>query len=273
MNKFINQLLQLHELELTLKENQVLHKSKGMHSAKSELEENIRELKSSLPFEIISVYDRISKRYPLPISPMVNGACTGCFIKLPVGIANRVMSDNEIISCPTCQRFLYFDDSHFEGPQTELHYKGIARFSSPELMFPRIKVTSKDAAIKHIAMATAEKGFVYDGKLFTQMLLQREALASTTMEDGLVFPHARDIKACGLTLSVATASEGIKSDKKDGAPLRLFFVSAVPRQTSMFYLELVSKLAQYFCKSENLEKFLACEKSEQMWKLFVQIGK
>ncbi len=272
MNRFINQLLQLHDLELTLKENIVIHKSKDLESVKSELGENIKELKNALPFEIISEYDRISKRYDIPVCPMINSTCNGCFIKLPVGIANKVRSDSEWICCPSCHRFLYYDDSQMEGTQTtELHYKGIARFSSPALMMPNIKAANKEAAIKKIALATADSGFVEDGKLFSQMLLQREALTPTTVELGIAFPHARGIRACGLTLSVATVSPGIKSDQK--MPLSLFFVSAVPRQTSMFYLELVSKLAQYFCKTENLDRFIACKTPDQMWKLFVQIGK
>ncbi len=262
----------MHDLEVTLKESHFISKGRDLRSAWSELEEDIRELKSSLPFEISSVYDRISKRYPMPISPMSDGTCTGCFINLPVGLVNRVKSDNEIVSCPSCQRFLYYDDSRMEGQQTELHYKGIARFSSPELMIPALKATSMDNAMKQIAMHTAEKGFVEDGQLFSQLLLEREALSSTVFENGVAFPHARGIRACGLTLTVAICA--IKPDKKNAVPPpRLLFGSAVPRQTSMFYLELVSKLAQYFGKEENLKKFLACKSAEQMWKLFVLVGK
>jgi len=271
MNKFINQLLQLHDLELTLKENTVIHKNRNLDSVKAELEEDINVLKNNLPYDILSIYNRISRKYDIPVTPMINNTCNGCFIKLPVGIANKVQCDSEWRCCPNCSRFLYYDETQTTGAKTELHYKGLARFSSMDLMLPRIKATTMDAAIKKIAAETAQKGFVEDGKLFAKMLLIREALTPTTVEMGIAFPHARGVKACGLTLSVATVSPGIKNNTS--APISLLFVSAVPRQTSMFYLELISKLAQYFGKPENFEKIISCETPEEMWRIFVQVGK
>lgn len=271
MNKYINQLLQLHDLELTLHENKILHKEKHLEKACKELHKDINELKKNLPLEILSIYERISKRYPVPVTPMINSTCNGCFMKLPVGIANAVYSDSQWICCPNCSRFLYFDDSQIKDTNTELHYKGIARFSSPELMMPNIKAASKEAAIKKIAAHTVKKGFVENHDVFIKALLDREALASTAVEQGIAFPHARGVKACGLTLTVATVRPAIKLE--DGGTVSLFFASAVPRHSSMFYLELVSKLAQYFGKPENLEKILVSETEKDMWNILVQVGK
>ena len=138
MNKFINQLLQMQDFEITLRENEVMRgaDNKGNESAIEELKSSINGFKKGLPEEIISIYNLISKKYDICVCPMINNTCMGCFIKLPVGIAKTVMSDSQTVSCPNCGRFLYYDDAQMERPDDALHYKGIARFSSPNLMTP-----------------------------------------------------------------------------------------------------------------------------------------
>ena len=67
---------------------------------------NIKEMKETLPIEIKSELDRISPKYEVYVVPMLNDGCTGCFIKLPVGVANNVKNPNECIFCPNCHRYL-----------------------------------------------------------------------------------------------------------------------------------------------------------------------
>ncbi len=273
MNKFINQLLQMQDFEITLRENEVMRNAdaRGNESAIEELKESINRFKKGLPDEIISIYDLISKKYDICVCPMTNNTCTGCFIKLPIGIAKTVMSDSQSVSCPNCGRFLYYTQEQMERPDDALHYKGIARFSSPNLMVPSIEAKTKEEAIKVMGHLSADAGFVEDGSHFVEALLRRDALVSTCVGSGMAFPHARGIRACGLTLAVGVCKKGIAMG--DDEPLQMFFVSAVPTQTSVFYLELVSKLARYFSKPENREKLVACETADDMWKIMVKIGR
>ncbi|MCX6983812.1 MAG: PTS sugar transporter subunit IIA, partial [Lentisphaerae bacterium] len=148
---------------------------------------------------------------------------------------------------------------------------GVARFSSLDLMLPQIKAKTKEEVIGIIGKHCAEKGFVENDDTFVKALLKREALISTAVGSGIAFPHARGFKACGLTLAVGTVKPG--TIKENGDSPSIFFVSAVPTQTSFFYIELISKLANYFGKDENRKKFLSCSKPEDMWKILVQIGK
>jgi mannitol/fructose-specific phosphotransferase system IIA component (Ntr-type) len=270
MNKYINQLLQMQDLEIAMREHKSM-KGKEEEETCSELRKNILGLKKLLPPDISIVYDRISKKYDIYVCPMVNSACTSCFMKIPVGFANSVLSTSNCISCPTCGRFLYFDEGHFARPSDEFHqYKGVARFSSQDLMLPQIKAKTKEEVIEKIALRCCETGFVENHGTFLKALIKREALITTAVGSGIVFPHARAIKACGLTLAVGTVKPGIKESEE---PLSIFFVSAVPTQTSIFYIELISKLANYFSKAENRKKILDCTKPEEMWKIMVQIGK
>lgn len=271
MNKYINALLQIQDISFVLHENDILHKEEGSKERISaKLGENIKEMREILPKEICAEYDRIANRYDIFVTPMINKTCTGCFMKLPVGVANNVNNTSQCISCPSCHRFLY-EDYQTERPGDNLHYKGVARFSSIDLMIPEINAKNHADALTEIGKLTGDAGFVENGDSFSEALLQREALGSTAVGSGLAFPHARNIRACGLTLTIAVSIKGI--DFGDGEKVKLIFASAVPPQTSMFYMELVAKIARYFGRPENVQKMIECKTADEMWKIFVKIGK
>ena len=271
MNKDINLLLQIQDMELALRVNDVIHKNKETEEIGKKLESDIADLKNDLPSGIQNELSRISPKYELFVVPMLNDGCTGCFIKLPVGLASNVKNPNECVFCPNCHRYLFDDEKPIKRPENNFHYKGIARFSSVNLMFPSLESKTHAEAVEEIGDQMCNTGFIKCGKEFTQGLLEREALCSTAVGSSIAFPHARGIQACGLTLAVAIAPEGI--DFGDDEIVRILFVSAVPIQTSVFYMELVSKIARYFSKEENIEKLLKCKTAEEMWKIIVTIGK
>lgn len=258
-------------MTLALSVNDVIHKNKETEEIGEKLVSDIAEMKESLPSEIQHELSRISQKYDLFVVPMLNDCCTGCFIKLPVGIASNIKNPNECIFCPNCHRYLYHDEKPTARPDNNMHYKGIARFSSINLMFPVLKSTTHADAIEEVGQLVGKTGFIKSSKEFTTALLKREALCSTAVGSGIAFPHARGVQACGLTLAVAIAPEGI--DFGDDELVKLLFVSAVPTQASVFYMELVSKIARYFSKEENIQKVLACKTQEEMWKIMVTIGK
>ena len=271
MNKYINQMLQIQDMTLALTVNDVIHKNNDTEEIGTKLAADIEAMKQSLPADIQDDLERIITKYELFVVPMVNDCCTGCFIKLPVGVANNIKNPSECRVCPNCNRFLYHDEKPFSRPDNNMHYKGIARFSSMTLMFPELISTTHADVIEEIGKLVGESGFVKSGDDFAKQLLAREALCSTAVGSGIAFPHARGVQACGLTLAVAIAPEGI--DFGDGELVKIMFVSAVPTQTSVFYMEVVSKLARYFSKEANINKLLACKTPEEMWKIIVTIGK
>ena len=271
MNKYINELLQIQDMSFVLHENDILHKDKGTEeNISAKLEQNIAEMREILPTEIAAEFDRMVDRYEIFVVPMINETCTGCFMKLPVGVASNVKNTSQCINCPSCHRFLY-EDFQTERPEDNFHYKGVARFSSVDLMIPEMEASNHADALTEIAQLTAKAGFVESGDNFGEALLQREALASTAVGSGIAFPHARGIRACGMTLAVGVSKKGI--DFGDSENVNLIFASAVPTQTSMFYMELVSKIARYFGKPENVQKMIECQTADEMWKIFVKIGK
>lgn len=270
MHKLTKQLLRIQNLELAVRESDVIHRHLNGSPVRSGLKEKVEELKKKVRHDIIANYDRLGSRYEIRVSPMMRETCTGCFMKLPKADALEVMKGNSTYNCPNCGRFLYFEEpAEMSGDYAKC--TGIARFSAPELMMPNLKVKDKNDAIKTVAKNTAKAGFVNDEKEFVNALLEREELFSTAMGMGIAIPHARGSFAPGLTFATATIPDGV--DFGDGEMVSLMFVFAVPTQVNMFYLEVVSKLAKYFEKEENLQKTVECPDAAEMWKILVRIGR
>ncbi len=61
-----------------------------------------------LPAEVVALYDRALRacREPLVVR-LVSGTCSGCYLQLATGIAQRVRRGRTLAACPHCGRLLY----------------------------------------------------------------------------------------------------------------------------------------------------------------------
>jgi mannitol/fructose-specific phosphotransferase system IIA component (Ntr-type) len=266
MDRILKQLIQLQELHFTLLEQRTLV-PKG-HLV--DLENAIKALLKDLPQEIARLYQGLQKRNNAAVVPETKGTCTACGISLPTSLTAAILSKHRIQQCPNCLRILY----HFEGAprqlkrdldQTGKPRAGVARFSSAELMLPRIEAGNRDDAISELIQLMAQKEFVENPEDLLAAALRREAIVSTALDHGLAFPHVRGIEAGGLTFSLGLKKRGFKFDPIAGRLTRIVFFIVVPSATSVFYLQVLSGLIEALREDSARKKLLACETPEQMW--------
>lgn len=64
--------------------------------------------RSLLPPDVIAAYDALVRagRYPA-IVPLARGFCSGCHLRVPPQLLNRVALGHVLERCPHCQRFLH----------------------------------------------------------------------------------------------------------------------------------------------------------------------
>ncbi|MCJ7664668.1 MAG: PTS sugar transporter subunit IIA [Desulfobacterales bacterium] len=266
MDRILKQLIQLQELHFTLLEQRTLV-PKG-HLV--DLENAIKASLKDLPQEIAKLYQGLQKRNNAAVVPETKGTCTACGISLPTSLTAAILSRRRIQQCPNCLRILY----HYEGAprqlkrdldQTGKPRAGVARFSSAELMLPRIEADNRDDAIAELIRLMAQKEFVENPEDLLAAALRREAIVSTALDHGLAFPHVRGIEAGGLIFSLGLKKRGFKFDPIAGRLTRIIFFIVVPSATSVFYLQVLSGLIEAFQEDSARKKLLACETSEQMW--------
>lgn len=271
MQPIINHLVQLQELIIARAQQEA-----GMPGAQfGQLDESIHALTQELPPVIHQQFTRLLQKSPLAIVPVVNGVCTACGMTLPVSLVHQVHAAEQIYQCPSCARLLFHRASGARNTRKSPRRSdppkvGIERFSAESLMIPALKGTDRDAVLAELCQKLDDEGFVDDAGKLLEAAVQREAIISTAVENGLAFPHVRCVEGGALTFALGIAPKGIKFDPAGKANTRIIFFMVIPTAASAFYLKLLSGLSQVFQKAENREKLLEAETSEKMWKALVK---
>lgn len=267
MKSQLNILNQLQELVLTRDE----HHRIGDGSHMDSLDQSIDSLVDKLEPQPKALYQRLYKKDHIVMSPMVNGCCAVCGMRLPISQVQQVRLAKTIQTCSSCGRMLYNEDedaprSTVEPPtRGEPRKTGISRFSAEELMICGLKSTSPEDAIRELADAMVANRFVSNADALVAAAMERESILSTAMGNGLAFPHVRGVEGGGLTIALGVSKDGIVYDDS-GTKVNFIFFSVIPVAVSAFYLRLMSGLTDAFSKKANRDLLMAAKTSTELWK-------
>jgi mannitol/fructose-specific phosphotransferase system IIA component (Ntr-type) len=239
----------------------------------TQLEKSIAQTLKQLPDEINERYQRLHKRHPLAVVPVMHRTCPPCGIELPPALVNAVQAGEQVQFCPHCGRFLYHPETVVRQPRKPFTTSdrpvpaGIARFSSPLLMQPKLTATTREEAITELAQLMATHGFVEKADTIIELALRREAIISTAVEHGLAFPHVRDVEGGGLTFAVGLKEKGLDFGAADGKLTKIIFLMAIPSAASAFYLRLLVGFVRTLSESDTRKALLDCDTPETLWKM------
>ena len=267
MKSQLNTLNQLQELVLTRDE----HHRIGDGSHMDSLDQSIDALVDKLEPQPKALYQRLYKKDHIVMSPMVNGCCAVCGMRLPISQIQQVRLAKTIQTCSSCGRMLYNEDddaprSTVEPPaRGEPRKTGISRFSAEELMICDLKSSTAEGAIRELAEAMVANRFVSNADALVVAAMERESILSTAMGNGLAFPHVRGVEGGGLTIALGVSKDGIVYDDS-GTKVNFIFFSVIPVAVSAFYLRLMSGLTDAFAKKANRDMLAAAKTPTELWK-------
>jgi mannitol/fructose-specific phosphotransferase system IIA component (Ntr-type) len=272
MKNVLNQLIQLQELNFAKEEQ----KASNSKMPLDQLEKAMANIRAQLPADVAERYDRLQRRYPLAVVPLAHGSCSRCGLAVPAAVVNAARAGEQLQTCPHCGRFLYYPDTVARLPKRKHGLDrpagaGIAKFSAPSLMVPRLAATTREEVIGELAKALGEGEFVEDAATVAELALRREAILSTAVEHGLAFPHVRDVEGGGLTFAVGLKEKGINFGAPDGHLSKVFFFIVIPTPATAFYLRLLAGLVRTFESSDARKSLLDCDEPDQMWKTLTRL--
>jgi len=273
-HSLINQLIQLQELVVANMQKKV-----SMPNARLDvLEKSIEVMSADVPQQIKSHFNRLLQKHPEAIVPVANGLCTGCGMSLTKSLVNSVHKADGMHRCPNCARFLYYPEQLVARERTSRVYgearkTGISRYTSPELMIANLEGSSGEEALRELCTRMADEAFVEDGNLLLDLALQREAIVSTAVDNGLAFPHVRGVEGGGLSMAVGISRKGVKFGGPGRTLTRIFFFVVIPTATSAFYLKLIAGLARTFREKEARDLLLEAKTEEDLWKALIKSTK
>ncbi len=270
--KIINHMIQLQDLIFARDQQQASMPGSRL----IQLDTAIQTMLEELPEDVSSHFDKMHRKYGLALVPISNGNCSACGMAIPVSQVHAVHAADNIYTCPNCARYLFYPDSPARRVGTKKRRRGepmqvgIARFSAPVLMLPRVKTDTRDETIRLLCQQMQEQGFVDNGSRLFEESLRREAIMSTSVDPGLAFPHVRGVEGGGLTLALATHAKGVRFSEESRSLTKMVFMIVIPTAASAFYLKLLSGLTQAFRDAKNREAVLDAKTPEDLWKALVK---
>jgi len=79
-------------------------------------EKQIAGLRAIIPDPILGHYDRLRARDKKGVAVVRNQVCSGCHMRLPIGVITTLMQDRDIQLCDSCGRYLYLEQQQPEAP-------------------------------------------------------------------------------------------------------------------------------------------------------------
>ena len=104
MNDLLRDLLKLQSLDFG-----------GAGNAAAAAEAARAEVRARIPSPILGHYDRLVVRGKKGVALVRNQVCTGCHMRLPIGVINTLMHGLDIQLCDSCGRYLCLAEE-VEGP-------------------------------------------------------------------------------------------------------------------------------------------------------------
>lgn len=273
-HSLINQLIQLQELVVASMQKKVSQPNARLE----ELNKSIASLSADVPQQIKSHFNRLLGKHPEAIVPISTDLCSGCGMALTKSLVQAVHKAEGINRCPNCARFLYYPDQLVERDRVSRAYgvaqkTGISRYTAPELMMVKLKGTTGEEVLAEMCDRMEQEGFVNDKEHLLDLALQREAIISTGVDNGLAFPHVRGVEGGGLSMAVGISKKGVKFGGSGRTLTRIFFFVVIPTATSAFYLKLISGLSRTYRDKEAREMLMEAKTEEELWKALIKSTK
>lgn len=129
--------------------------------------------------------------------------------------------------------------------------------------------TKQDVIIEMVKVLD-ENDRLTDKDKYLQAVLDREKDFSTGIGMGIAIPHG---KSCGVkepALVFGRSIDGIDYQSMDDEPAHLFFLIAVPEESSNEHLKIISQISRKLMHKELREKLMEASSPEEVITLLEQ---
>lgn len=115
---------------------------------------------------------------------------------------------------------------------------------APNAIIPAMRATTKSEALHELAALLATLHPEIDGARLFQVLMDREALGSTAIGEGIAIPHGKMPGVTNVIAAFGRSPAGLPFDSLDGNATRLFFVLVAPEDSAGIHLKALARVSR-----------------------------
>ena len=107
-----------------------------------------------------------------------------------------------------------------------------------------IKATDKEGVIRELVDILARATDIKNEEELIKAILDREALGSTGIGQGVGIPHAKSQSVKELVAAFGLSRAGVDFDSLDGEPVYIFFLLIAPEESAGPHLKALARISR-----------------------------
>lgn len=135
-------------------------------------------------------------------------------------------------------------------------------FSKERVTFDLKSQTKKEVIDELIDILVAD-GKVNDKDAFREAVLKREEEFSTGIGMSIAIPHGKSDSVNEASIVFGRSNAGIDYESMDDLPAHLFFLIAVPMESSDLHLRALSEISRNLMHKEIRDQLMNCQTYEE----------
>lgn len=134
----------------------------------------------------------------------------------------------------------------------------------PETIIANLSASTKDEVIQELAGIVGKYCEEIAPIELTKILLEREALGSTGIGEGVAIPHGKYPGIKYLAGALGRSKDGVDFQSMDGQPAHLFFLLVAPENSAGLHLKALARIARLLKTERFRKKIMEAGSQEEM---------
>ncbi len=146
----------------------------------------------------------------------------------------------------------------------------IAEFLKPESIISDLAATTKAGVLTELSASLSRVLPAVPPQRLTQVLEDREKVASTGIGEGVAIPHGKLPGITTLSASFGVSRTGVEFEAIDHKPTHLFFALVAPENSAGLHLKALARISRLFKNPSFRASILAAQSPAEIYALIAQ---
>lgn len=120
----------------------------------------------------------------------------------------------------------------------------IVDFLNVHAITTNLEAMDKESVISELVELLAKTQSIRDKEKLVKSLLEREALGSTGIGQGVAIPHCKSESVKELVAAFGISHKGVNFESLDGEPAYIFFLLVAPQDTTGPHLKALARISR-----------------------------
>ncbi len=133
-----------------------------------------------------------------------------------------------------------------------------------------IKGKTKKEILTELAGQLNASGLIKDIEPVVKIIMEREALGSTGIGDGVAIPHGKMAGSGNVLCVFGRSKKGVDFDAVDGQPVHIFFLVLAPEDSASLHLKVLSRISKILRDPSFRKKLLKLPDAHSLYESIVE---